>query len=318
VRGWGETLDFEGVLATESLMESSICGCTPKAGTYLERMILKLSCPDRPGLVATLANFISVSGGNILEMSQFTDPIDEWFFIRIHIDVGDSDDKQRSMVNTFESLGRSINASWEFRTPGEKTRTAILVTKAAHCLQDLLARTYSGDLQLEVPIILGNRTDLEPIADRYGIPFRHIPVDKGNKEASFETYQEVIDDSGANLLILARFMQILPPAFCETFRGRAINIHHSFLPAFIGANPYKQAFQRGVKIIGATAHYVTSDLDAGPIIDQEVARVEHFHTPEDLVRLGRDCECLALSRAVRYHSDDRVIIHGNKTIVFRD
>ena len=269
-------------------------------------MILKLSCPDRPGLVATLANFIAVSGGNILEMSQFTDPIAKWFFIRIHIEMEDQTEKRQDVVDTFESLGRSINAEWQFQMTGERVRTAILVTKAAHCLQDLLARTYAGDLPLEVPIILGNRTDLAPIAERYEIPFRHIPIENENKEA------------GADLVVLARFMQILPPDFCEALRGRAINIHHSFLPAFVGANPYRQAFKRGVKIIGATAHYVTSDLDAGPIIDQEVERVEHYHTPEDLIRLGRDCECLALSRAVRFHANDRVIIHGNKTIVFRD
>lgn len=283
-------------------------------------MILKLSCPDRPGLVATLANFIAVSGGNILEMSQFTDPLEKWFFLRVHIDIEDSVEKRQSVVDTFESLGRSINAEWEFRMPREKVRAAILVTKAAHCLQDLLARTYASDLPIEITSVLGNRQDLAPIAERYGLPFQHLPVGKApdEKAAAFEKYREAIADSGADLIVLARFMQILPPDFCEAFRGRAINIHHSFLPAFIGANPYRQAFQRGVKIIGATAHYVTSDLDAGPIIDQEVARVEHYHTPEDLIRLGRDCECLALSRAVRFHADDRVIIHGNKTIVFRD
>ena len=281
-------------------------------------MILKLSCPDRPGLVATLANFIAVSGGNILEMSQFTDPIAKWFFIRIHIDMEDNSEKRQTVVDTFESLGRSISAEWQFQMTGERRRTVILVTNAAHCLQDLLARTYAGDLPLEVPVILGNRKDLEPIAARYDIPFRHIPIDKEKKEASFATYREAIAEAGAELVVLARFMQIVPPDFCEALHGRLINIHHSFLPAFVGANPYRQAFKRGVKIIGATAHYVTSDLDAGPIIDQEVERVEHFHTPEDLIRLGRDCECLALSRAVRFHANDRVIIHGNKTIVFRD
>ncbi len=281
-------------------------------------MILKLSCPDRPGLVATLANFIAVSGGNILEMSQFTDPIEKWFFIRIHIDLEDTEEKRQALISTFESLGQSIKAEWEFRESGARTRTAILVTKAAHCLQDLLARTYSGDLPLDIPLILGNREDLAPIAERYGIPFRHIPVPKDGKEAAFADYQSAIDDSGAELIVLARFMQILPADFCDAVHGRAINIHHSFLPAFVGANPYRQAYRRGVKIIGATAHYVTSELDAGPIIDQEVERVEHFHTPEDLMRLGRDCECLALSRAVRYHANDRVIIRGNKTIVFRD
>ena len=281
-------------------------------------MILKLSCPDRPGLVATLANFIAVSGGNILEMSQFTDPIEKWFFIRIHMDIEDTEAKRQSVTETFESLGRSIDAAWEFRMPGQRTRTVILVTKAAHCLQDLLARTYAGDLPLEVPLALSNREDLAPIAHRYGVPFRHLPIEKGDEEASFAAYGKVIEEAGADLIVLARFMQVLPPELCERVSGRAINIHHSFLPAFAGANPYRQAFRRGVKIIGATAHYVTSDLDAGPIIDQEVERVEHYHTPEDLMRLGRDCECLALSRAVRYHAADRVIIHGNKTIVFRD
>lgn len=281
-------------------------------------MILKLSCPDRPGLVATLANFIAVSGGNILEMAQFTDPLEKWFFIRIHIDIEDSEEKRRSVVETFESLGRSIQAEWQFRMPRERTRTVILVTQAAHCLQDLLARTYAGDLPLDVVAILSNRKDLAPIAELYGLPFSYLPISPEKKEDSFATYRTAIDKAGAGLIVLARFMQILPPDLCQAYRGRTINIHHSFLPAFVGANPYRQAFQRGVKIIGATAHYVTSDLDAGPIIDQEVARVEHYHTPEDLIRLGRDCECLALSRAVRFHADDRVIIHGNKTIVFRD
>ncbi len=281
-------------------------------------MILKLSCPDRPGLVATLANFIAVSGGNILEISQFTDPIEKWFFIRIHLEVEDSEAKRQSVVNTFESLGRSIDARWQFRMPEDRTRTAVLVTKDAHCLQDLLARSYAGDLPLDIVLVLGNRPDLEPIAERYGLPFQHLPIDKKHKEASFGNYREAIAEAEADLVVLARFMQILPPEFCEAYRGRAINIHHSFLPAFVGANPYRQAYQRGVKIIGATAHYVTSDLDAGPIIDQEVARVEHYHTPEDLMRLGRDSECLALSRAVRFHANDRVIVHGNKTVVFRD
>ncbi len=281
-------------------------------------MILTLSCPDRPGLVAAISNFIATERGNILEMSQFTDPIEQWFFLRLAIDTSNLHGTERSFMKHFQALGESFSAHWQFRHPGQKTPTAILVTKAAHCLQDLLARTYSGELPLDVRVVLGNHDHLKPIAERYGLPFQRIDVPKADKSSAFQAYREAIDSFGAELVVLARFMQILPEDFCEAYRGRAINIHHSFLPAFIGANPYRQAFQRGVKIIGATAHYVTSDLDAGPIIDQEVARVEHYHTPDDLKRLGRDCECLALSRAVRFHADDRIIIHGNKTIVFRD
>ena len=278
-------------------------------------MILKLSCPDRPGLVASMSNFITEQGGNILEMSQFTDPVAKWFFVRIEFALEGS---ERSLIKKFEQFGQSIEADWQFSHRGHRTPVAILVTKAAHNLQDLLARAWSGELPVDIRVILGNREDLRTVADRYEIPFQLIPVPKDDKASAFAEYQQAIAESGAELVVLARFMQILPAEFCAAHAGRMINIHHSFLPAFIGANPYRQAFKRGVKIIGATAHYVTSDLDAGPIIDQEVSRVEHYHTPEDLMRLGRDCECLALSRAVRFHANDRVLIHGNKTIVFRD
>ncbi len=278
-------------------------------------MILKLSCPDRPGLVASMSNFITEQGGNILEMSQFTDPVAKWFFVRIEFALEGS---ERSLIQKFEQFGQSIEADWQFSHRGHRTPVAILVTKAAHNLQDLLARAWSGELPVDIRVILGNREDLRTVADRYEIPFQLIPVPKDDKASAFAEYQQAIAESGAELVVLARFMQILPAEFCAAHAGRMINIHHSFLPAFIGANPYRQAFKRGVKIIGATAHYVTSDLDAGPIIDQEVSRVEHYHTPEDLMRLGRDCECLALSRAVRFHANDRVLIHGNKTIVFRD
>mgnify|MGYP002630592441 CR=1 FL=1 len=281
-------------------------------------MILKLSCPDRPGLVASMSNFIAEEGGNILEMSQFTDPVAKWFFVRIEFSTESQDDAEQALIEKFCDFGNAIGADWQFSHPMQRKPVAILVTKAAHCLQDLLARTWSGELPVDVRVILGNREDLKAVADRYEIPFQHIPVPKEDKAPAFKQYQEAIAESGADLVVLARFMQILPADFCAAHHGRMINIHHSFLPAFIGANPYRQAFKRGVKIIGATAHYVTSDLDAGPIIDQEVARVEHYHTPEDLMRLGRDCECLALSRAVRFHANDRILVHGNKTIVFRD
>lgn len=281
-------------------------------------MIFTLSCPDKPGLVSTIAAFIASNGGNVLEMSQFTDPIAKWFFVRVDFELANPVLTKEILAEAFRSVGDSLKGQWEFRDLNEAIPTAILVSKEGHCLQDLLARTESGELPIDVRIVLGNHDNLRHIAERYGVPFQMVPIRKSSKEEDFQEYRDAIEASGARLVLLARFMQILPKDFCEDYFGRAINIHHSFLPAFVGANPYKQAFERGVKIIGATAHYVTQALDAGPIIEQEVQRVEHYHTPENLRRIGRDCECLALSRAVRYHANHRVLIQGNKTIVFRD
>ena len=281
-------------------------------------MILKLSCPDQPGLVARITEFIARNGGNILELSQFTDPISRWFFLRLSFDSANLTLPKSEFSHQFAYLGQELKASWQFREAGYRMPAAILVTHESHCLNDLLARCQSGELPMEIRAIISNRHTLEKAAGRWDMPFVHLSVDKEDKEKSFRCYREQIEECGAELVILARFMQIIPSSICRDYFGRIINIHHSFLPAFVGANPYRQAFERGVKIIGATSHYVTAELDAGPIIEQEVRRVEHYHTPQDLQRLGRDCECLALSNAVRYHAADRVIIHGNKTVVFRD
>lgn len=281
-------------------------------------IVLKLSCPDRSGLVAEITGFLANAGANLLEMSQFTDSSANWFFMRAEFEA-EGDAGNAGLLSTqFESIGRKLNAQWTFRRSDHRTRVALLVSHEGHCLYDLLARVESGEIPLDVKMILSNRPTLAAAAARAGIPFQQIPVERETRESDLAKYTATLSDADVDLVILARFMQILPPAFCDQFAGRAINIHHSFLPAFAGAQPYRQAFDRGVKIIGATAHYITAELDAGPIIDQEVSRVEHFHTPSDLQRLGRDCECLALSRAVRYHCRDRVLLHGNKTIVFRD
>jgi formyltetrahydrofolate deformylase len=210
-----------------------------------------------------------------------------------------------------------MNAQWTLRHSDRPVRTVILVSKQDHCLVDLLWRWRSRELNIEVPLVLSNHDDARPLVEREGIRFEKIDFST-DKVAAFEQLAARLRTEGAELVILARFMQILPEALCREFSGKVINIHHSFLPAFVGANPYRRAFERGVKLIGATCHYATEDLDQGPIIEQEVSRVEHYHEPDDLIRLGRDCERLALARGVRFHVEDRVLVHGSRAIVFRD
>jgi len=281
-------------------------------------MVLKLSCPDRPGLVAEITRFLAEAGANLLEMSQFTDVPANWFFMRADFSIGRADFSPTRLAGDLEELGRRLQAEWTLREENARTSAVIFVSKEPHCLLDLQARVESGELPLEVKAVVSNHDALRGVAERGGLPFLHLPLLTDNRDSDWSRYADVLQETESELIVLARFMQILPSALCHQFVGRAINIHHSFLPAFAGAYPYRQAFERGVKIIGATAHYVTGELDCGPIIDQEVSRVEHFHSPADLQRLGRDCECLALARAVRYHCRDRVLLHGNKTIVFRD
>ena len=221
-------------------------------------------------------------------------------------------------MDGFGTLGRSLQAEWHFRRLPYRMRTAVLVTKTDHCLQEILWRTGLGELPVEITSIIGNRPHCRTVAEQAGIPFHQIDMDGAARESGFAQIRRLLEDQDVELVVLARFMQILPDDFCRDFAGRVINIHHSFLPAFIGANPYQQAYQRGVKLIGATCHYVTGDLDAGPIIEQEVERVHHFHSPSDLVRLGRNCERVAIARGIRYHVHDRTILDGNRAIVFPD
>lgn len=281
-------------------------------------MILKFACPDQRGLVARVTGFLAGHGANILDMAQFTDQLSKWFFLRIHFDPSRLDLSPADLHSEFSTLAQELGAQWNVRPAQRLTPTVLLVTRETHCLHDLLGRSVSGELPIAVQAVASNRELLRSLAERAGCRFVHLPIQPENCPGSFSAYRKLFEDTRAELIVLARFMQVLPPDLCRDYAGRIINIHHSFLPAFAGANPYRQAFQRGVKIIGATSHYVTEELDAGPIIEQEVLRVEHYHTPEDLGRLGRDCERLALSRAVRYHCADRILIHGNKTVVFRD
>lgn len=281
-------------------------------------MLLKLSCPDQPGTVARISGFIAEYGGNLLEMQQFTDVLASWFFMRAEIDTSDLTVSAETFRSGFAALGESLGADWHFRDEGHQVPTAILVSKEGHTLRDLIARAAISEIPIDVRAVISNHEDLRPIAEAAGFDFHHLPVRKATRADDDAAYQKLLADLEIDLVVLARFMQIIPPALCEAYAGRMINIHHSFLPAFIGANPYRQAYERGVKLIGATSHYVTAELDAGPIIEQVVERAEHHHRAADLKRLGRDCECLALSRAVRFHASDRVLLHGNRTVVFRD
>ncbi|HEX8373064.1 MAG TPA: formyltetrahydrofolate deformylase [Chthoniobacterales bacterium] len=280
--------------------------------------ILKLACPDRVGLLARMTNFVAERGGNLLEVNQFTDPLNGWFFTRMAIATESLQVDLPTLRAQFAPIGQELQASWTLRDARQKMRVAIFVSKLGHCLADLLWRWHSGELEMEIPLVLSNHEQFRSMIEREGLPFLHVPIDPQDKAPGFAQVEAAVAAAGVDLIVLARYMQILPPDLCETYAGRIMNIHHSFLPSFVGANPYKKAYERGVKLIGATCHYVTSELDAGPIIDQEVVRVEHFHQPDDLLRLGRDCERLALSRGVRAHIHDRVLIHGGRTVVFRD
>ena len=281
-------------------------------------LILKLSCPDQAGIVAKIASYVAGHRGNLIEFAQFTDKLSLKFFARLEIETGELDVDPEDFIEGFGTLGRSMKATWHFRRLPYKMRTAVMVTKTDHCLNEVLWRAEIGEMPVEITSIIGNRDTCRPIAERAGIPFHLVEMDGERKAAGFAEIRKILADEDVELAVLARFMQILPDDFCRDFAGRLINIHHSFLPAFIGANPYKQAYERGVKLIGATCHYVTADLDAGPIIEQEVERVQHFHAPNDLVRLGRNCERIALARGIRYHVHDRTIIDGHRAIVFPD
>jgi formyltetrahydrofolate deformylase len=279
--------------------------------------ILKLNCPDAVGLLARITGFIAASGGNLLDVSQYTDPVSRWFFARLAFTGGRIDSDSAAFHDQTKKLAADMQAEWTLRPADRPVRTAILVSKQDHCLVDLLWRWRSRELNVEIPAVLSNHETVRPLVEREGLPFIHIDF-SADKSTAFDQLAAHLRDLGVELVLLARFMQILPPSLCQEFAGRVINIHHSFLPAFVGANPYRRAFERGVKLIGATCHYATEDHDQGPIIEQEVSRVEHYHEPEDLIRLGRDCERLALARGVRYHVEDRVLVHGPRAIVFRD
>lgn len=284
----------------------------------LEGLVFKMSCPDAVGLVAKVTGLVAARGLNLAEAHSYSDVASKWFFARLRIESHEGAGDLARLEQDFSHFAAEVRAEWSLRRSGKPQRMVILASKETHCVTDLLWRRKFGELPVEVPLIISNHHVCEDLAAAEGVPFLHIPMNAANKEEAFREIARHCEAAQANVIVMARFMQILPPWFCAQFKGCVINIHHSFLPAFIGADPYRQAFERGVKLIGATCHYATEELDAGPIIDQEVVRVEHFHDLTDLRRLGRDCERLALARGVRYHVEDRVLVHGAKTIVFRD
>ena len=277
--------------------------------------ILKLHCPDAVGLLARITGFIAASGGNLLEVSQYTDPLSKWFFSRLAFTGGKIASDPSEFRSEFESIATPMGAEWTLR-PSDRTVNAVMLTsRQDHCLTDLLWRWRSGELNISIPMVLSNHGECRGIVEREGVAFEEIDFN-GDKSAAFEKLAVRLRECNAELIVLARFMQILPDWLCQEFEGRIINIHHSFLPAFVGANPYRRAFERGVKLIGATCHYATSDLDQGPIIEQNVHRVSHRHSAEELKALGQDVERNVLLRAVQWHLEDRVIVDGNKTVVF--
>ncbi len=281
---------------------------------------LLVSCADRPGLVAALAQLLYALGLNILDADQHTDLLAGQFFQRIRFDLsvrnGGALVDEKTLRGAIREVAERHRMSWRLRTDREPQRVAIFVSKTDHCLYDLLLRHRSGELDCEIPLIVSNHPDLESIAGHFGIDYRVFPITPQTKEAQEEKEIELLRDHEIDLVVMARYMQILSPRMIEAFPMRIINIHHSFLPAFQGGRPYHQAYGRGVKRIGATAHYATLDLDEGPIIEQDVVRVSHRDTPRELVRKGRDVERTVLSRAVAWHLEGRVLVYDNKTVVF--
>ncbi len=279
--------------------------------------ILIFSCQDKPGIVAAVAGFLADHGCNILESQQYGDAVTGRFFMRTAFAPVGKPQTLASLYAQFSSVADHFGMNWELHDTDRKARVVIAVSKSGHCLNHLLHRYANGKLPVEIPAVISNHPDLKQMVEWYDIPFYHLPVTPETKPAQEARILALMQEAQADVLVLARYMQILSPALSEKLKGRAINIHHSFLPSFKGAEPYKQAYERGVKIIGATAHYVTGDLDEGPIIEQEVTRVDHAHTPEQLKLLGQDIESQVLYRALTCHIEHRVLINGLKTVVFR-
>jgi formyltetrahydrofolate deformylase len=276
--------------------------------------VLTLSCPDRPGIVHAVAGLLAGHGGNITESQQFGDPLSGLFFMRVQVE---SASPREELEEALTELAGRFTMTWALDVAGRPMRTLVMGSTAAHCLNDLAFRQRSESLPVDIVAAVSNHTALADLAEFYGIPFHHVPVTKATKAEAEARLLELVAELDVELVVLARYMQILSDDLCRALAGRAINIHHSFLPSFKGARPYAQAHDRGVKLIGATAHYVTAELDEGPIIEQDVERVDHTRSVDDLVALGQDVERRALARAVRWHAEHRVLLNGHRTIVFR-
>ncbi|MCC3769699.1 formyltetrahydrofolate deformylase [Streptomyces sp. UNOC14_S4] len=280
-----------------------------------EQYVLTLSCPDEKGIVHAVSSYLFMTGCNIEDSQQFGDRDTGLFFMRVHFGA-DAPVTLEKLRASFAAIGDTFRMDWQIHRADEKMRIVLMVSKFGHCLNDLLFRSRIGALPVEIAAVVSNHTDFAELVGSYGVPFHHIPVTKENKPEAEARLLELVQAENVELVVLARYMQVLSDDLCKALSGKIINIHHSFLPSFKGARPYHQAHARGVKLIGATAHYVTADLDEGPIIEQEVERVRHDVTPDQLVAIGRDVECQALARAVKWHSEHRVLLNGRRTVVF--
>jgi formyltetrahydrofolate deformylase len=280
------------------------------------RFVLTLSCPDRIGIVHAVSGFLASRGCNIVDSHQFGDRDTGRFFMRVAFET-DNDDALDNLTVEFGPVGGAAEMEWSIYDASEPCRILVMVSKFGHCLNDLLYRTHIGALPVDIVGIVSNHHDFAGVAESAGLPFHHIPVAEATKNEAEVRLIDLVRTENVELVVLARYMQVLSDALCATLPGRIINIHHSFLPGFKGAKPYHQAHDRGVKLIGATAHYVTPDLDEGPIIEQEVGRVDHSLDADELVAVGRDLECQALSRAVLWHAEHRILLNGTRTVIFR-
>lgn len=290
---------------------------TTTANADRDQLILILKCPDRKGVVAAVSGFLADNDASILESNHFNERMTDQFYMRtVFRQDGDGMPPVEDLRKGFDLIARRFHMEWELYDASIKPKVLIAVSKFGHCLYDLLHRWRSGILPVDIVGVVSNHDDMRSFVEWSGIPYFHLPVTKDTKDQQEAAFLGLVKDLSVDLVVLARYMQILSPDLCRALSGRCINIHHSFLPSFKGAKPYHQAFERGVKIIGATAHYVTTDLDEGPIIEQGVQRVDHGDTPDDLVEIGRDVECNVLARAVLWHVERRIVVNGRKTVVF--
>jgi formyltetrahydrofolate deformylase len=287
------------------------------AASTPRRYTLSLSCPDRIGIVAAVSTFLARHQGWITESSHHADAKSQRFFMRVEVLAESMQIEAEEFRSLFAHIAAEFDMTWRISDSARKKRLVLLVSKQEHCLYDLLARWHAGELDVDIPCVVSNHETFRGLVEWHGIPFHYVPVSPENKQEAYARVEQIYREVNGDVMLLARYMQILSPGLCENFPGQIINIHHSFLPSFVGARPYHQAYERGVKLIGATCHYVTSELDQGPIIEQDVIRIDHSDAPEDLVRYGKDIEKAVLARGLRFHLEDRVLIHGNKTIVFR-
>jgi len=282
--------------------------------THTYRLVF--DCPDQAGIVNRVGDLITKNGGWISQSNHHSESENNWFFSRIEVLADSLTISRDELEEQFKPIASEFNMNWRIVDSAVKKRVVLMVSKGTHCLADLLDRWNSKELDCEIACVISNHEKMRGLTEFYGIDYHHVPIEKDNKQVGFDEVERLVDSYNADAVVLARYMQIIPPALCEKYQYQVINIHHSFLPSFIGAKPYHQAHRRGVKLIGATCHYVTQQLDEGPIIEQDVLRVNHSDAVEDLARLGKDVEKTVLARGLRAHLEDRVLVHGNSTVVF--